>query len=139
MSATTIDRAQAPLRGHAHHGTGRSFKRFFGHFGEMMVSMMVGMAIGGMLGVSRIPNTELKALLWLVAMVVPMVGWMRFRGMSWRQSTEMAVAMAIPTVFGLVAFWTGTIAARSVNSIEHGSMMPAMLALMVYRHRQYGL
>lgn len=139
MSASAIELEQTHAGAHAHHAGGRSFKRFFGHFAEMAVAMMVGMAIGGMLGITRVGNTELKALLWLVAMTAPMVGWMRFRGMSWRQSAEMSVAMAIPTLAVLPALWGGLITPRTLNSVEHGTMLPAMLALMVYRRKEYGL
>lgn len=135
MSASSIELSGT----HAGHAGGRSFRRFFGHFGQMVLAMMIGMAVGGMLGISRVGNAELKAALWLVAMTVPMVGWMRYRGMSWRQSAEMSVAMAIPTLLAVPAFWGGLITPRTLNSIEHSTMVPAMLALMVYRRREYGL
>lgn len=137
MSAPAIEIGAGPAA-HVHHGHGGSKKAFVLHFVEMNLSMMVGMFIGGALGVSRIPNVELKAILWLVAMTVPMVLWMRYRGMTWRQGTEMSLGMVVPTAAALLAFWAGLIPAQSVNGIEHGSMLPGMLAVMLYRRKEYG-
>lgn len=139
MSVSTIVGTQAPRRAHAVHAGSRSYKRFFGHLGEMMAAMLLGMFAGGMLGVGDLSDPVIEAVLWLVAMVGPMAAWMRFRGMTWRQATEMSIAMAVPTLAALLALWGGAITSRTVNSIEHGAMAPAMLALMIYRRRQYGL
>ncbi len=136
---TSLGQAQVaaqPLP-HAHHGA-PSRRRFLGHFIEMQVAMMVGMAAGGALGVSAIAGTELRAAAWMIAMVVPMVAWMRFRGMSWRASAEMSAAMLVPTLAALPIFWAGLIPGSLLIGIEHMSMGPAMLALMVYRRREYG-
>lgn len=131
--------ARAPLGTHARHAGGPSLRRFLGHFAEMTLAMMVGMAVGGMLGISKVGSVELKAVLWLVAMTGPMVAWMRIRGMSWRQSAEMSLAMALPTLAVLPAFWGGLVTARTLSSVEHNAMAPAMFALMVLRRKEYGL
>lgn len=125
-------------QGHAHHAQGGSKASFALHFVEMMVSMGIGMGVGGALGVNSVENTELKAALWLIAMAVPMVGWMRFRGMSWRYGVEMSLGMAIPTALALPAFWTGALPAKGLIGIEHMSMVPGTLAVMLYRRKGYG-
>lgn len=122
----------------AHHAGAHSRLRFFGHFIEMQLAMMVGMALGGPLGISTIGSTELRALAWLLVMTVPMVAWMRFRGMSLRSSVEMSVAMAVPTLAVLPLFWGGLLTRGAVITIEHMSMAPAMLAIMAYRRHDYG-
>lgn len=124
---------------HAHHGHAPNKAAFVRHFIEMNLSMMVGMMVGGALGVSHVPDTTLKAVLWLVVMTLPMVGWMRFRGMSWRQGAEMSLGMVIPTAAALALFSAGVIEPKAVNSIEHGSMIPGMLAVMLVRRKEYGL
>lgn len=139
MNAFQVQLKRAPVGTHARHAGGGSLRRFLGHFAEMVAAMMVGMAVGGMLGISKIGSVELKALLWLVAMTVPMVAWMRVRGMSWRQSAEMSLAMALPTLAVLPAFWGGLVTARTLHSVEHNAMVPAMFALMVLRRKEYGL
>ena len=138
MNVSTIARTGSHSGTHAHNAGGRSLKRFLRHFGEMTAAMMLGMAVGGMLGISRVSIPELKAALWLVVMTGPMVAWLRYRGMSWRQSAEMSVAMALPTLAALPGFWSGLITPRALNSIEHTAMLPAMFALMVFRRREYG-
>jgi len=137
---TTLNTAQTmrPTGSHPHHGAGRGRLRFIGHFVEMLLSMGVGMVVGGVLGISGVASTELRAILWMVSMIVPMVAWMRFRGMAWRSSWEMSAAMIIPTVALLPFFWAALIPGQALIRIEHLSMAPAMLALMVYRRRQWG-
>lgn len=131
--------AHAQTNAHAHHGHRRGKGAFALHFFEMNVSMMAGMMIGGALGVNQIPDTTLKAVLWLVAMTLPMVAWMRIRGMSWRQGAEMSLGMFVPTAVALVLFSAGLIEPKAVNGIEHGSMLPGMLAVMLVRRKEYGL
>lgn len=131
--------AQTNKNAHAHHGHGKGKRVFTLHFVEMTVSMMVGMMIGGALGVSHVPDTTLKAVLWLVVMTLPMIGWMRIRGMSWRQGAEMSLGMVAPTAAALVLFSAGLIEPKAVNGIEHGSMIPGMLAVMLVRRKEYGL
>jgi flagellar biosynthetic protein FliP len=137
----TIEGAQVALAmeaPHAHHGGGHSRLRFAGHFVEMQLAMGVGMALGGPLGISGVAGTELRAALWLVAMILPMVAWMRFRGMPWRPTNEMSAAMAIPVLAALPLYWAGLIGASTVIGIEHMSMAPAMLVLMAVRRSDYG-
>lgn len=138
MTTSSIELTHAPAM-HAHHGGGKSKATFALHFVEMTVSMGVGMGIGGALGVSDVTNVPPKALLWFLVMAAPMVGWMRFRGMSWRQAAEMSLGMAIPTTAALVLFSIGIIPAKAVNGIEHMSMIPGTLAVMFYRRTEYGL
>jgi hypothetical protein len=138
MTTLAQHQVPAPATSHAHHGGRHGRLRFAGHFVEMQLAMMFGMMLGGTLGISAVANVEIRAGLWLVAMAVPMVAWMTFRGMSRRSSAEMSAAMIVPTVAILPVFWTGLISGATLIAIEHLSMAPAMLALMVYRHRNYG-
>ena len=46
--------------------------------------------------------------------------------------------MIVPTAAILPLFWVGLITGTTLIGIEHLSMAPAMLALMAYRHRDYG-
>jgi hypothetical protein len=137
---TTLGQIQAPAAtaSPTHHGGRNGRLRFVGHFVEMQLAMMVGMIFGGPLGIPAVTSIELRAGLWLIAMIVPMVAWMALRGMSWRCSFEMSAAMIVPTLAVLPAFWGGLIPGVALISFEHLSMAPAMLALMVYRRRDYG-
>ena len=92
---------------HPHH-EGR-LSPFWRHFLEMLGAMVVGMiatgAIFGALFVGvkswdevtiQYPTQALLAM--AVGMTLPMVLWMRYRGMSWRNSAEMAAAMVLPVI-----------------------------------------
>ena len=123
---------------HAHHGAGHSRLRFAGHFIEMQVATSVGMGLGEPIGISAIPSVELRAAAWLLAMAVPMAGWMLVRGMTLRSSLEMSAAMAVPALVALPLFWAGALTGGAVITIEHMAMAPAMLVLMAIRRRDYG-
>jgi hypothetical protein len=140
ITMTTLEQIQVPAvaSGNPHRAGRHGRLRFLGHFAEMQVAMMVGMMLGGPLGISGIGSAELRAALWLIVMIVPMVAWMRVRGMSWQCSGEMSAAMIVPTAALLPVFWAGLIPAAALIGFEHLSMAPAMLALMIYRRRHYG-
>ena len=103
---TTLEQAhlQAPAISHAHHSGKHGRLRFAGHFVEMQLAMMVGMMVGGPLGISAVAGVELRAALWLIVMVVPMIAWMTVRGMSRQSSVGMSAAMIVPTVAILPVF-----------------------------------
>lgn len=145
MNSQSIALAR-PAAGWRHHGHDRgrgSFKRFFLHFGEMTVAMVIGMIIGmGFLpDLLRIPATatEAQTLLMAASMSVPMVSWMRVRGHSWRSSAEMTAAMVVPAVALLVPLWVGVFSGDTVIVLQHVAMLPSMLVVMVYRRNEYGL
>lgn len=112
--------------------------RFVGHFLEMTLAMGVGMGLGALAGISDVANTESRALLWLVAMTVPMVIWMRVRGHGLDCIWQMCAAMALPTLFLFPALWSGLISGSTLIGAEHSLMTPAMLAAMIVRRRSYG-
>jgi hypothetical protein len=124
---------------------------FLRHLGEMILAMMIGMVAGGA-GLVLIFSTLLAptigamtrvevlnqfavliCLVMATGMTLPMVGWMRFRGMAWRPVREMAVAMVIPLVpiFGLLAL--GMIPGASACGLYSAVMIPAMVLAMLLR------
>src|ERR687889_962944 len=88
----------------------RSTLRFARHYVEMVAAMFLGMGIlyvSGVvaLGAAGVSSAELHQdlpaamLLGMgVAMTLPMVAWMRYRGHGRRPSAEMAASMVIPTL-----------------------------------------
>jgi hypothetical protein len=131
----------------AHHGRIAGFGRFVFHFFEMCIPMCIGWAVGDVLyfaladqlGSSN-PFTdwpELSLMVVTVNMTAPMVAWMRFRGMAWRPSAEMASAMVILAVLILVAGWIGIVAMDTLPWLAHSLMMPAMLVPMLLRPDLY--
>jgi hypothetical protein len=128
---------------------------FLRHLGEMILAMMIGMVAGGTAlvlmfstilaptigGMTRLEVLNefavLICLIMAIGMTLPMVAWMRFRGMAWRPTGEMAVAMVIPLVpiFGLLAL--GIIRGASACGLYCAVMIPAMVLAMLFRFDLY--
>jgi flagellar biosynthetic protein FliP len=119
---------------------------FARHYGEMILVMFAGMAVlGGLteLGLA-IAGSSLDGLsgglhvslmgLW---MTVPMVAWMAYRGHTTAQNGEMAASMIIPTILAAVLTWAGAIDTATGLAIQHAIMLPAMLAVMLWRYDEY--
>jgi len=71
-------------------------------------------------------------------MTVPMVAWMMYRGMGWRNSFEMAAAMVLPVIPFLCFVWFG-ITESAQCGFYCAVMVIAMLALMRYRRSEYSM
>jgi hypothetical protein len=124
---------------------------FLRHLGEMILAMLVGMVAGAAVfvlifstvlasTVSGMPQVEvlnqfavLICLVMALGMTMPMVAWMRFRGMEWRPTLEMAAAMAIPLVpiFGLLGLQL--IPGARACGLYCAVMIPAMVVPMLFR------
>jgi hypothetical protein len=78
-------------------------------------------------------------LLWMATtMVVPMAGWMAFRGHSIRANAEMNAAMVLPTLAIVAAMGAGAVAdAGTAMMLEHVLMLTAMLLAMLARPAEY--
>ncbi len=117
---------------------------FTRHLIEMVIAMMVGMGLLGVaLSVLGEPpgydNPMLEFGLMGVAMAIPMVGWMRFRGHTWTDGMEMSAAMilpmlalALPATLGL-----GGLTGHALMMVSHVAMIVGMVALMLYRRDRY--
>jgi hypothetical protein len=130
----------------AHHR--QHLPTFWRHFLEMLAAMAVGMIATGavFLSVVGLKTWEqvtvqypTQALLAMAAgMTIPMVAWMLFRGMGWRNSYEMAAATVLPVVPFLFLVWSGV-----TKSAQCGGycvvMIAAMLGLMLYRRDEYSM
>jgi hypothetical protein len=116
----------------------------------MVVAMAIGMAVFGVLFVSPVdPFGYREALrahpytrecLMLIAMSVPMVGYMLQRGHGARRTTEMQLGMSLPAVavIGLTA--TSSVPLLTVAALpiwSHVAMLLGMLAAMLYRRAEY--
>jgi hypothetical protein len=126
---------------------GRQTLRFLRHFGEMVLAMLLGMALLDVVnGAILVPmgftslstaSPEVSALGMAVAMTVPMVAWMRIRKHTWRLNAEMAGAMIVPTILLIALSSLGLLPRTSLMLGTHILMVPAMLAVMLYRWRDY--
>ena len=74
----------------------------------------------------------------MLAMTVPMVGWMLFRGHGRRASAEMSAAMLLPVAGVLALLWADLLSdTRTLMVIEHVAMFAAMAGAMALRPHAY--
>jgi predicted anti-sigma-YlaC factor YlaD len=126
----------------------RRIPAFWRHFLEMLAAMAVGMFITSFIFVSVVglkswdevtSEYPTQALLAMAAgMTVPMVAWMLFRGMGWKNSYEMAGAMVLPVIPFLCLVWFNVTESAQCGAYC-ASTIVAMLALMRYRRSAYSM
>ena len=131
---------------HVHtHQRDRSQSAFWQHFWQMLAVMVAGMVGSAAIFLTVIQKdweeatvSHPSASLLVVAfgMTVPMVAWMLYRGMGWRNSSEMAAAMIVPVVPFLLLVWFNV-----TKSAQCGLYcligIAAMLGLMLHRRGEY--
>ena len=121
-------------------------RAFIRHFGEMLLAMFIGMALLG--GVAQLAfvaaDSSLgqaagvtQVLVMFVCMTVPMVAWMVHRGHGRARSAEMAAAMAVPSLIAAALAAAGALEAQAALGVQHATMIPAMLGVMLWRHAHY--
>jgi hypothetical protein len=121
----------------------RAFAR---HLAEMLLAMFAGMLVLG--GLAELAYAQagsslsdqpgaLQILLMGFSMTVPMVLWMSYRGHSRARNTEMAGSMVAPTLAAAVLAWTGALGAAAGLGLQHATMIPAMLGVMLWRYPSY--
>jgi uncharacterized membrane protein YhaH (DUF805 family) len=127
--------------------TGSPSKRAFArHFGEMVLAMSLGMAVLGGLAqlVFAVFDSSLsdqsggfRVMLMGFNMTLPMVAWMSYRGHDRNRNAEMAASMIVPSTFAAILAWAGVLGAGGALALQHGVMIPAMLAVMLWRYEDY--
>ncbi|MBE3558884.1 MAG: hypothetical protein IMW89_06625 [Ktedonobacteraceae bacterium] len=118
---------------------GRQILRFFWRFGEIALAMLLGMGIFHVVVSMRpIPlGLEVSLLAMQVVTTIPILAWMRIRKYAWRLNAEMAGAMIVPTIVLIAAYALGMLPRASLMLGTHLLILPAMLAVMLYRWRDY--
>jgi hypothetical protein len=121
-------------------------RRFVGHFGEMLLAMLLGMAVlGGVaeLAISAAGGSltgvpvSFRVLLMGVNMTVPMAAWMSYRGHPRARTTEMAASMIVPTLAAAAVAAAGVLSTGVALGVQHAAMIPAMLGVMLWRYEHY--
>jgi hypothetical protein len=80
------------------------------------------------------PTQALLAM--AVGMTAPMVAWMLYRGMGWKNSYEMAGAMVLPVIPFLCLVWFNVTGSAQCGAYCALTVV-AMLGLMLYRRSEY--
>ena len=124
----------------------RHISPFWRHFLEMLAVMAVGMIATGAIFLTIVglktwdevtTQYATQSLLAMAAgMTIPMVVWMMYRGMGWRNSSEMASAMLVPVIPFLVLVWSG-VTKSAMCGAYCALTIVAMLALMHFRRSVY--
>jgi len=122
----------------------RHLSPFWRHFWQMLGVMVVGMVASAAVFLTIVRMTfdqatrlhPIVSLLVIAAgMTVPMLAWMLYRGMGWRNSSEMAAVMAVPVIPFLCLVWFDI-----TKSAQCGGYclitIAAMLGLMRFRREQ---
>jgi hypothetical protein len=128
-------------------GAVRPAARFGRHVLEMCVVMCVSLALLGLLvfaattvlGFSDVREEapELSALVVAAVLAGSMVVWMRFRGMEWRPTLEMAAPALVAGVVMVAGYWIGIVAQRDLIGSVCGVACLGMIAVMLFRFRLY--
>jgi predicted anti-sigma-YlaC factor YlaD len=129
-------------------GRVRRISPFWRHYLQMVAVMAVGMLIAGAVILSVVglktwgevtSQYPTQALLATAAgMSIAMVAWMLFRGMGWKNSYEMAIAMIVPVIPFLFLVWFGITESAQCGAYCAVTLV-AMYGLMRYRRAEYGM
>jgi hypothetical protein len=133
-------------------GIGRQAWNFAQHFLEMCVSMcVVGTPVVLLLFVAgpdaigypdpRLQFPELSLLTIAVIYALPMVAWMRYRGMDWQPILEMGGATIAVAVALIALAWTGLLSDSGLREFASpqfcGPACAVMLVAMLPRVGMY--
>jgi hypothetical protein len=126
----------------------RHLSHFWRHYLQMLAVMAAGMIATGAIFVAvvglkswdqataRYPNQALLAM--AAGMTVPMVAWMLYRGMGWKNTYEMAAAMVFPVIPFLCLVWLDVTKSAQCGTYCLVTVV-AMYVLMRYRRTEYSM
>jgi hypothetical protein len=114
---------------------------FTRHFFEMVLTMGLGMTLlhplWHLAWPAALDHDTTMALVMATDMSIGMGAWMRYRGHGWRPILEMSAVMYLPFAVFFPALWAGAISGDWMIVGGHELMLPAMLALMLWRRDEY--
>jgi hypothetical protein len=148
---TVVSRPRAPAGEPVREGRVAHVVRPVGRFGLHLVEMCMVMCVGAatlsllffgaasLLGYTDLLQTapELVVLVIALNLSVPMLVWMRYRGMGWQPTLEMAGSTMVVGLALIAAYWMDLIARTSLVEVQVSLACPVMLAVMLLRFRLY--
>ena len=146
-----VARPRAPVVEPVPHGHVVHVMRPVGRFGRHLLEMCMVMCVGaaalsllffgaaGLLGYTDLLETspELVVLVVALNLSVPMLAWMRYRGMAWQPTLEMAGFTMVVGLALIAAYWMDLIARNSLVEVQTSLACPVMVAVMLLRFRLY--
>jgi hypothetical protein len=146
-AVTPRTQGRTPARDRPIARTVRAIGRFVLHYVEMCAVMCLGGLVlsvlffgaAGLLGYTDLPQQfpELSVLVIAINLSVPMAAWMRFRGMDWQPTLEMAGSTMVVGLLLIAAYWLDIIPESSLVDVQTSLACPVMLAVMLFRFRLY--
>jgi hypothetical protein len=137
----------APMRRGSVAAAARPVGWFALHVLEMCVVMCVSLALLGVVTVAAttafgLPDVreqapELSALVVAVVLAGSMVGWMRFRGMDWLPTLEMAAPALVAGVVMVAGYRAGIVSQADLVGSVCSVACLGMIAVMLFRFRLY--
>ena len=125
----------------------RPVGRFGLHLLEMCMVMCAGAAAlsllffgaAALLGYTDLLQSapELVVLVIALNLSAPMLAWMRYRGMDWQPTLEMAGSTMVMGLALIAAYRMDLVARDSLLEIQTSLACPVMLAVMLVRFRLY--
>ena len=116
-------------------------KRFLFHYLEMVAAMVIGMMALGAVSDALLDLPDepaVNVVEMAIAMTLPMVAWMRYRGHGRRLCIEMTAAMVVPAAAALALLGTKLVENEMVLlTIEHTAMFVGMFLAMLIRRDEY--
>lgn len=139
---------RSPAREEPATGSVKPAARFGLHVMQMCVVMCISLGLlaalylgaAAVLGLSTGVWQDVPALSVLVVSAVlagSMLVWMRFMGMEWRPTLEMAGAAILAGAVVLVAYWFGVIALKDLLTSACGVACVIMIGQMLFRFGLY--
>lgn len=121
--------------------------RFLAHYLEMCAVMCIGGVLlsvlffegAVLLGYDDLPQRapELSVLVVAFNLSLPMAWWMRYRGMAWRPTLEMAGSTMALGLLAVAAYSLDLVARDDLIGVVTRLACPVMLAVMLLRFRLY--
>ena len=147
MRALPIARHGGPVRGPALPHAARPVAWFVLHLLEMCVAMCLGGIVlsalvfgaAALLGYPDLRQTSpvLSTLVVTADLAVAMTVWMRFRGMAWRPTIEMAGSTVLVGVLTVAGYRLGVTPDALMVQGVCGTACVVMLPVMLLRFRMY--
>jgi hypothetical protein len=111
-------------------------RRWWRHYGEMVLAMLVGMVVLGsvvsLVGLNPDGDGAQLAVMF-ATMTVGMDAWMLYRRERARAIVEMTVVSNLPLALFLPLLRSDSISAAVAEPAAHLAMLVAMAAVMIYR------
>lgn len=116
------------------------------HLAEMVLAMVAGMVLLDPVwttftrvlgGSGALERPDVAALVMATNMTIGMSIWMRHRKHGWSSIAEMGAAMYVPYLLFLGPHWTGHLSGEALHMGGHLLMLPAMVAVMLWRRDEY--